>query len=421
MRKLFFSLFATGITALLYAQDPASLAYASHWPSSDSTQHSIAFSGEYFGGSDGMSNYFMNRFYRGGFIDSSMKANEVKNMYPTNRLGLYASYGVAYTWRNNPDSLKWEFTLALRDRQFMHGLYATDAFRLLFEGNRPFAGQTADMSGTNFVYMHWQQIQFETKYHTPDKRSQAVIGISYLSGQQYNEANVKTGKLYTASNGTAIQADLLAGYAVSDTSRSGMFSNTGNGISFNFNFKSIVGDSASKFRKEFMFAMQDLGYIRWSANTMAYTVDTVWQYNGVNISNAILNPDSIASVPNADSIIGTPVKTDMITFLPISLRARYTITSPTSWMAGIDLRLWSYASAIPHVTLFGGWHTKNKKFELGGGIAYGGYSKLQIPIQVNWTPCKNFSAGIYCWNAPAYIIPKKTTGQGIWTNFTFAF
>jgi Family of unknown function (DUF5723) len=422
----YFPLFLIGIFCLgsnmLQAQDPSLFAYRPYWPNhASSTQHAISFSGEYMAGSDGISNSFLNHFYKGGHIDSAMKVAELNKMVNSNRLGLYAGYGAAYSWRNNPDSLKWELTLAVRNRQMMHGLYTADAFRLVFEGNRSFLGETANLSGTRFTYMNWMQFQFEGKYYSPDKKSQAVFGISALNGLQYAEMNLLDARIFTASNGTSIDATTKASFTRSDTSKQTGLRSNGGGVCFNFRFNTFIGDSTKKYKQQFFFSMQDLGYIRWKGNTQTYLVDTTIQYSGIDITDALLNPTELGALPSTDTIIGDPVIGDVIAFLPISIRVRYSFISPWKWHAGIDARLWSYADAIPHITLFGGWHTSNFKWNLMGGAAWGGYAQLQFPVQINWNPCKNFGVTVGSWNLAAYILPKHSRGQGAWMNLSFAF
>lgn len=407
---------------LLNAQDPMVYAYRPHWPDHLApVQHSIAFSGEYTAGSDALYNSFLNSLYKGDYFDSTTKANQENQLLTTNRAGLYAGYSAAYSWRNNPDSLKWEFTVALRDRQSAYGIFGADAFKLAFEGNRPFRGMTADLSNTRFTYMHWQQMQFEAKYYSPDKKSEAAIGFSVLNGNQLNEANIRSAKLFTNSTGTMIDASADASYYSSDTASVKYMSRNGSGTCFNFRFSTLIGDSTAKFHSQLMFAVQDLGYIRWNNKSIIYHTDTSLHYTGIDITNLLMNDSNVTGIPNSDSLIGKPVNGQIITFLPVGIRMRYTLISPWNWWGGVDVRIWSQAEALPHATLFGGWHTDNFKWSFTGGAAWGGYARLQFPVQVSWNACKNFGITIGSTNVAGYMLPKKTRGQGAYANLTFAF
>jgi uncharacterized protein YjbI with pentapeptide repeats len=416
---IFIALFA-GLQ--LAAQDPMNFVYRPHWPGYyASTHHAIAFSGEYSAGCDGLSNAFLNALYSGMYINSTMKANEESRLLPSNRFGLYASYGMAYSWRNNPDSMKWEFTIAVRDRQSSHGIFTSDAFKLAFEGNRPFRGETADLSGSNLTYMHWQQVQFEGKYYTPDHQSEAAFGFSVLSGQQLQEVNIREGKMFTASNGTAIDLLADASYYSSDTAKNKMFSSNGTGTCFNFRFSTLLGDSAARFHHQLLFSVQDLGYIRWNKQSLIYNVDTSLHYTGVNASDVILNHSNFSGLPNSDSLIGTPDDGQVITFLPLGIRARYTLLTPYSWWAGVDLRIWSYADALPQITLFGGWHDAKNRLIATEGVSWGGYCGLQVPLQIGYNACDHFSVSVGTTNIAGFLVPGKTSGQGAFANMSFAF
>lgn len=396
--------------------------YRPQWPhASDGLHNSIAFSGEYNAGSDGLTNSFINNFYKGGFIDANTKAEQESKLLSSNRFGGYASYSMAYSWRMHPDSGRWEFTVAYRDRQSMYGKFTDDAFRLVFEGNRAFKGETATLNDTKLTYLHWQQMQFEAKFYAPDHKSDATFGFSILNGQQLQEMNIRRGSVFTASDGTSVDVDANAAWFQSDTASTKTGSRNGSGSCFNFRFNAYLGDSAARYKSQFSFMVQDLGFIRWNEKSMVYTVDTNLHYTGVDASSIIINDGNLTGLPDADSLIGEPQNGQIITFLPLGIRMRYTVFSPSSWWAGIDARAWSYSDAIPQVTLFGGWHNKDLSFNVSGGAGYGGYSRLQFPLQVGWEACKNFALIAGTTNIAGYIAPKKTHGQGLYLNLSFAF
>ncbi len=416
-------LFATLFLPMIsWAQDPMLFIYRPHWPqNSAELRNSISFSGEYQAGSDGLTNSFVNALYKGDFLDSATKAEQESKLLPVNRIGMYGSYNMAYCWRMNPDSAKWEFMVAYRDRQSLFGLFQSDAFRLAFEGNRAYKGMTANLDNTRMTYLHWQQLQFEAKYLSPDHKSDATFGFSILNGQQLQEVNVVKASVFTASDGSYIDANSSASYFKSDTSSTKFGSRNGSGSCFNFRFNAYFGDSTKHFQSQLSFMVQDLGFLRWNDKSLIYSVDTSVHYTGVDAGSLIVNGSSPSDVPNADSIIGQPQNGQVITFLPLGIRLRYTIFSSKSYWGGIDLRAWSYSDAIPQITLFGGWHTPNYKFNVSGGAAWGGYARLQIPLQIGYEPCKNFALILGTTNVAGYIVPKNSHGQGLYMNLSFAF
>ncbi|MEO5643195.1 MAG: DUF5723 family protein [Bacteroidia bacterium] len=410
------------VCSSLKAQDPMLYIYRPHWPlQSTGLHHSLAFSGEYTAGSDGLTNSFINGFYKGGFIDADKKAAQESKLHPSNRFGGYASYAMAYTWRMDPDSGNWEFTIAYRDRQSLYGKFSKDAFRMAFEGNRAFKGQTANLDDTKLTYLHWQQLQFEAKFYSPDKKSDATFGFSVLNGQQLQEINIRTGSVYTASDGSAVDVGANAAWFQSDTAHTKTGSKNGSGSCFNFRFNAYLGDSAARYKSQFSFMVQDIGFIRWNANSLVYAVDTNVHYTGVDASSVLINDGNFTGIPDSDSLIGEPSRGQIITFLPLGIRMRYTLISPASWWGGIDARAWSYGDAIPQITLFGGWHNKTLSFNVSGGAAWGGYSRFQFPVQIGWEVCKNFALIAGTTNIVGYIASKKSHGQGLYLNLSLAF
>jgi hypothetical protein len=406
----------------IYAQDPMAGSFQPLWPVNDSSLHySITFSGEYTAGSDAISNAFLNAFYTGEYLDSGMKAYEENRLLSSNRFGAYGAYGTTFAWRNNSDTLRWELAVSIRDRNAVYSTFSADAFRLVFEGNRPFIGMTANLDNTKMTYMHWQQLQFEAKYFSPDRRSKAAFGFSLLSGQQLQHMNIREGKIFTASDGTALDISTDATYYASDTGNTGSFSRNGSGTCFNFNFSTILSDSASKFEHHIYFSVQDLGYIRWNTNSLIYNVDTSVHFTGVDATEAFFNDSNLTGLPTSDSLIGQPVRGQVITFLPVGLHVNYILKSSFHWWAGISARFWSNTGALPQTTLFGGWSSKNEKINLVGGASWGGFARLQIPLQLFYSPCKNLAVRAGTTNALGYIIPKSSTGQGAYISVGLAF
>ncbi|CAN5335233.1 hypothetical protein BH09BAC5_BH09BAC5_26520 [soil metagenome] len=403
------------------AQDPMLFVYRPHWPLGSGNLHNVvSVSGEYNAGSDALTNSFLNSFFKGDYLDSITKSDQEARLLPSNRIGGYASYSMSYSWRMHPDTGKWEFTVAYRDRQSAYGKFSADAFRLAFEGNRPFKGTTANLDNTHLTYLHWQQLQFEAKYFSPDNRSDAAFGFSVINGQQLQEVSISKASLFTASDGSFVDASSSASYFQSDTTSSKFGSRNGTGSCFNFRFNAYFGDSTKRYYSQLSFMVQDLGFLRWN-NSIIYNVDTSLHYTGVDVSDLIVNGGSPTDLPNSDSLIGTPQQGQVISFLPLGIRARYSVFSPGPFWGGIDARIWNYSDAIPQITLFGGWHSSDFKLNANAGASWGGYSRLQFPVQIGYDPCKHFAFILGSTNIAGYIVPKKTHGQGLYLNLSYAF
>ena len=404
---------------MLKAQDPMLFMYVPHQPNVNSGLHSaIAFSGEYTAGSDAITNSFMNSFYQGKFLDSTVIDDQQSKLLPSNRIGAYGSYAMAYSFRPNPDSGNWEFMVAYRDRQMLFGQFTDDAFGIAFKGNRAYKGETADLGNSHLTQIHWQQVQAEAKFLAPDGKSDATFGFSVINAEKLQEMNIHEATIFTASDGSAIDVHANADYFKSDTRKT---SRKGSGSCFNFRFNAYFGDTAKHYHSQFSFMVQDLGYIRWNENSLIYSVDTNMHYTGVDASQVIVNGGEITGVPDSDSLIGDPKHGQIITFLPLGIRFRYTVFFPGNYWGGIDARAWSYNDAVPLVSIFGGWHSADHKLNIGAGAGVGGYARLQIPLQVSWRPCDNFGITAGTTNIAGYIAPRNSHGQGLYTNITFAF
>ncbi|HEU4716187.1 MAG TPA: DUF5723 family protein, partial [Bacteroidia bacterium] len=364
---------------------------------------------------------FLNTFYRGGYI-SHDKIDAGKNhLLPKNHVGIYTGMSAAYTWRNKNDTVRWDFTVAFRDRQAIHGLFTDDAYRLVFDGNEPYAGTTLDLGGTHFTAIHWQQLQLEAKYFYPDGRSEIAFGFSLMNGTSMSEVSIDRGTLFTPTTGTSLDLGLTGSYYASDTASKKYFTNNGFGSCFNFRFSTFLGNPDGRYRHQLSFSVQDLGYMHWNSRSIVYTVDTTMHYTGADVSGAIINHEQVTGFPSADSIFGSKKVAQVITFLPIGIRARYVLLTPTPFWGGVEAKFWSNGDALPMVTIFAGWRNAKNNFNVVSGVSGGGYGKISVPLMLAWSPCRNFRIMAGCDNVAGEIAPKKTHAQGLFTNLSFAF
>lgn len=152
-----------------------------------------------------------------------------------------------------------------------------DAFELIFNGNKQFENQTADLSHITFNNLMYNQ--YSIGVSKSDGHFFAGINVSYLQGFSNQQIKNPNGSLYTAPYGEYIDVSYNMVFNQAATGATHFFNLNGQGISADLQF----GYSDEKNR--FTVVIQDLGYITWNNKPVNYTGDTSLTFNGVVISD----------------------------------------------------------------------------------------------------------------------------------------
>lgn len=394
--------------------------------------------GSYTAGSTMLSNAFLNSFYRGDFLDAAKKANAAERANPYNHLGVTAEAGYSWRWRTKwkqtpPDTASYdeillyipnrkprrclEHDVTYRERFLLTAGFTPDAFTLAFEGNRPFIGSTAVLDNTQFTSLRWQELHYGIDFWDQAHALNFGVGLSVLNGQQFSQLQMKTGSIYTAPLLNAIDVAANANWAQSDTNQTGWGITNGLGatvsLRMHYRWSEVLELDAS---------VTDLGGIRWSDKSLNYRRDSAFSYTGIDISNAVLDPDAVNGLPEADDITGPASNNAVTTWLPAHIVFRVTsIPKPSAnqirW--GWTLQGWMGNKVAPQQTFWASYQLL-ARVHAQTGLSFGGFSRFQAPFEVAvkiWHI--HVQAGTP--NLLAFVLPKHTTGQGLWLSLGYQF
>ncbi|MGL4596448.1 MAG: hypothetical protein ACRCYO_02910, partial [Bacteroidia bacterium] len=240
----------------VFAQDPMETYFL--WPSGQLIANKVQTWASYSAGSDMLTNGFVNKLYLGGYIDTDLKSSVMKRRNSYNVVGATADLGVAAVFRfRKPDdigngvteiSAKHFMSIRVRDRYRVDGTFGPEAFELAFYGNRPFRGQTADLSDLKFRFLHWQQVQVQLAISQT-----SGFAVSVLKGESFFNGETRKANLFTDPNGYALNVTADFTYQMSDTAKS--------------SFKAWHGTGASiDLYKSFYFGLDKNYVLHLSAN-----------------------------------------------------------------------------------------------------------------------------------------------------------
>jgi hypothetical protein len=376
----------------------------------------VALHGNLLYGSDGLNNSFVSNIYRGGYLDSAYVAETANGLLPYNRAGAHYDAGISFgiSLKDTSESM---VMFSIRRRYNLSAVFSDDAFRLGFQGNTQFKGEEADFSRSGFRSVSWTQLQLG--YYTRETSNTYIhVGVSGIAGHQYNEAWIEYGKLFTDSYGTSLTGGAGADFYSSDTSAQNAWDVNGVGLSVDVSWMKMraLKNGTEYFRIE----CQDFGFINWNNKTIHRKVDTTLYYQGIDISELVVNPQINAALPEEDDFVKTDSAAAFVsTYLPAVLRVSYTRTIGIKHAVKLSgsMPFWSYA--LPYGSLTYRYASPKYGYMISGGVAYGGYAKLQVPLRVLKTFGPHIMAEAGAINVLSALSPDNFTGNGYYFKLSY--
>lgn len=380
--------------------------------------------GNYGIGSDAITIGFFNKFYGGGYIDSTLKDRVLDNMISYNRLGGDINYGVGFSYKfKSSVPKKHHFTLLVgaKNREHFNLFFPIDLYKVAFYGNQSFAGSTANFDKFNFNIFRYQQFQVGAIWDGIDSTAKIGGAISYLQGQQHMSILMRKGKLTTAADGSSIDfaTDLTA--RVSDTTNTSFMGGSGYGFSADVFFQAPY--RLKHAHGKINIIATDLGFINWNSESLIFEKDTTYQYTGFTIDNIFDLQDSTFSSVNQDSAFKSLAnfrKEKYTTTIPSMLHIN-TITyygKHFQFIKGFQYRF--NANYQGYFYVQGNWMF-NKNFLFGVRTAYGGYAKFQFGADVLLRFAKNFILKAGFNNIEWLVMKNRATAQSAFVSLHYGF
>lgn len=411
MKTKFIAFFSVLFT--LQAQAQIASIFADEFP--DSAKTRIGIGGDYALGSNNLTNAFLMKFYKGGYIDNSLK-NEVLNRSKNkNRAGADLSYGIYGAFEFDSLFHKPNFGLffAVRDRAHLDAAFSKDLYKVGFYGNSAYAGKTANFNGFSLNLLRYQQVQIGIFSSKADSAARWGIGVSFLKGEQYASVYAKTAELYTSEDGQYIDFNTDISAAQSDTAHKGFGAFNGYGASVDIYFEAPFNTraGASKLR----VSVSDIGLIQYNKNTLYLNQDSLFHYDGFHVNSIYdLQDSTISASTSQDSIINgiAPFRKQSVSVtLPAVLNLSFETRFSEHFELTEGIRYVFNGNYALKYYLQGNFYF-SKRFMVSATLSYGGYSTFNYGIGVFANLGKGFMIYAGSNNIEGYIVPKKTTAQG---------
>lgn len=391
---------------------------------SDTTQQlNFQLEGSFFYGSNGVSNKFMNHFISGNKIEKDDKIDAYKNLKSTNRFGADINFSLNAELPFNTLLGKKNMSLIVGFEMVEHAdvMFTEDFFKLAFDGNKQFAGEYADLGGTNINYFNYQQFNVGYIKYKKSKGRIAREGVKFsiIKAQEHAAITMPRGNLFTEQYGREISFDVNYIYNSSDSLNKGLKAINGFGVSTDW-----FSEYNLKNNDRVTVQINDLGFIQWNKKSIQLEADTIFNFDGIEIENVYDLNDSIVANISRDSLLNLVStqrsKGGYSIALPTSLNVFYTknlnnrITIDVGGHYKILANYFSY--------LYTNLHYKFKsELVVQTHFAYGGYGRFNTGLVV----AKKFKERVKCYigsnNILALLSPSYTYSNSAFVGLKMYF
>ncbi len=383
----------------------------------DNIKRSVSVNLDFDAGSNGMSSALTNKLIWGGYIDNSLKDKSAKHLRQKNNFGVNLNYDVSTFIKGNS---KFDFLIGFKNQEILNATYSKDFYNLMFYGNAPYKGSTANLENCNINALRFQEIKFGAMMHRVDSVGKIGVSLSFLKGEQLFFLNTnKNSSLYTSADGSELIFNSNFNLAISDTNNKRLTGFNGIGASADIFFETSYKSKVGK-RSVLVVNANNIGFIHWLNNSVQYSSDSTLRFSGYTVNNILDLKDSTLNRINRDSLLrgltnarkenfNTNIPTNLVIINKIYFGKQELFCLQTGF------RYIFNANYKPYIFIEPEYKVKNVTFGLHTG--YGGYVRLNIGASVMWNS-KNWCVRIGSNSLQGYVLPNSASGQGLF--FTLA-
>lgn len=378
------------------------------------TGNAVSLKAEFDAGSNHINADMVNTLFFGGYIDKNMKDNALKKALGYNRAGAYFNYDIHTFFSTKKNADKISYFIAAKQQYLVHAGYTKDFFRLIFYGNKPLAGSTANLANSNINTITFNEFKFGMLFKKVDSSAKIGISASILQGNRLIYfAFGKNSSLFTSSSYDEIVFNSNFNVTISDTSQKKWYQLNGIGASADIYFEKPYKSKIGKM-SVLSLNINNFGFIHWLRQSVKYSTDSVLRFNGYHINSIYDLKDSTLNKINADSTfkqITNARKGSFNTNIPTNLILYNKIYfGNMKFSLGFGFRYIFNANYKPYLFTEPSYQF-SPKFQTNLHIGYGGYSLFNIGFSLMYqTNHWHFYIGSN--NLQGWVLPKISYGQG---------
>ncbi len=337
-----------------------------------------------------LNNAMLWKLHFGGFIDQSLKDENLKRLQNTqNLLGSQAQFKLDF--RKLPDHFLKNgnigYSVGIQYNIAQELNFTQDLYHLIFYGNKSLEGQTAYLSPTSVQNYDFAQLNFGLFKKDRDRKSELSVELSFNLGFRYQYIEVNDAQLFTQNQGNALEysGDVLFR---SSQEEGTAFKPNGYGAGIHLWY-----EKQWKLKHEIKIGLYNLGFLWWNSKSSLYHQTKSATFQGVEIDNIFNFNNPLDGTTLSDSALNylRYHSTNQSFWLPtqalLQLQYRYALTAKLGLQTQLAHRFYSEYNTFLNVGL-------NRAFSpnlrLGVAALYGGYSGFNVGLHGRWKINSNF-------------------------------
>ena len=405
LKKNILILFSVFSNIILFGQNTTKWLY-------DFQSPMLTFESTYFLGSPTVDNTFIDNYFSGANLGEYIKKTTFNNLTPTNVFGAHNNFKLTCTIPAIGGGSTVAYYFAVENKNIIDLKFNDNLFKLFFDGNKQFAGDTLHFKDNYMTYTGFSQIKGGiVKQFSSGKIKHTFLAVLSLNiGSSQNTIRINNARFYTDPEGALLDTDLdliYQGVKNNSSSKIKIFNGLGAGIDFYYNLKSDKGNNLS-------IAFTDIGFVRWFKQySNVLKKDTAFIFDGIEIKD-ILDAGASTKDLNKDSIskkISNMLDNKSYTsFLPLTMQLYYYREISKKLEIGAGMKYVFNAAFRPYYFI----DTKIYLLQhlmVSPTLSFGGYSGFNIGLDLGLN-YKQYNIYVGSDYVTPYIDNVKFSGNG---------
>jgi hypothetical protein len=385
-----------------------------HSENIDINKYYLSLNSELGFNSNKLTNKFAGSFYKGQYLDNSMKTDALNGLNTTyNVLGFFFNTDLYVNIPGKKNNIN--FYAGFENHNLMELRINRNFFHLFFFGNKDFTNQFLVLKNLSLNYLNFQQIKAGiNKTWQNDKRKHVLTaGIGFNNGQSLQQYELPYGTIYTQKDAEFINVQMELGMKRSDTLNSKFGAENGWGFSADLGY--TYQDESNLFQCQ----LEDIGFIRWKKNSQRYDKDTIVYFDGIEINNLIdINGETISG-SSADTILNAfayaKKNAAFSEMIPMKMYFSYKRYFCKRWLSlSFYFNHYFFSLYRPQVRFVPSVNipVKNSVISISPSIEAGGYGRYNYGFGISASVNKKLYVELQTAYINSYLFPKKSAGLG---------
>lgn len=350
-------------------------------------------------------------FNNGGMMSADLIAENANRQKAQNYLGLELLGQL--DWINFNTSIgkrNWGYILRAGHYSYFSSQYTADAFRLVFQGNQSFSGDTAHLSGTEFNGVSLQKVG----WGLIDKKSRSSVVLNLVGLTSYQRLSVIEG--YYSRDSTTGGESVKATGEFLTTPKHPFYKGIGLSFDLDFRMKTLwLKDREAIFQ----FSVQNVG-LAYLPQMNRYLFQTDLEFNGWTLGE-LSNADSSDFSEEWKDTLGLKTsQNEQMVFLPAFVQVGKLVdeNSEAPFQSYFGARIYTTLNYRP-MAYAGLQFQWRQKLRTGLQLSYGGFTLFRTGMYLQYTGEK-WRFGLGSEDLYGALSPRGK-GQSLFINLNYAW